>query len=424
MCLICIVALISCIIISQKTYHKYLNPLNLFIGMNLLSLILMFGCSILDDDISLNLWIDIIIMLLAFLIGTILAKKKITFGNSRKFVTRVTDFRRLRRLIIIYSIAFDIFAFYYLIQLHQYIGLGNIFSRLSDLNIAIQSEAVDFGVSNLFTPIGVPLSLMILFYMKWKRANLILWIQYFLCFIPCISPRRDMLFFMISVTFCYILTQNVSTRKIDEKISKRIKKGIIGGLLVIMAIGIMGYTQNLMNKSTELSFTVFGINIPDGFKDGILYIAGNYPYLERINEGGQLCFELPLISTFRLLYRYIFSPLGITIDTDSIFALPFYNIGFNTAISFNTAPMLYYVIKEAGVLFPIFFICLGMLSRKAFRYTEKHDSIGSIMLGIFLYDILLFSFRSYNLIYLSYLLTLMYILFAFYYIEKRTYCKK
>lgn len=64
----------------------------------------------------------------------------------------------------------------------------------------------------------------------------------------------------------------------------------------------------------------------------------------------------------------------------------------------------------------IFFV-IGMLSEKAYHAVKQKNSIGKIMIGIFQYSIIFLSFRGYNLIYQSYLLSLIYIYIAYKYID-------
>lgn len=172
-----------------------------------------------------------------------------------------------------------------------------------------------------------------------------------------------------------------------------------------------------MNKSSELEFTLFGFKVHGFLKDVCIYAAGNYPYLERTLQSGDLHLTFPLISTLRLFYRYICGPLGFEIDTVTPFALGFLNIGISGSMTFNTAPVLYYLIIESGSFFGILFVIMGFVSKRAYGAIRKGDSIGTIMLGLMQFDIILFSFRSYNLIYLSYILAIIYMLIAHIYID-------
>ena len=418
----CVCFLVISIFASKKTYNRYLNPINIFVGINLLSIIFMYGCSVLDHSLSIKVCVMIMLMFIFYIIGIEFGKYKFVIGNRlQKRREKKTDHKRLKTLIFCYSIIFDLFAIYYLILLHQNYGLSNVLTNMSEINMEFQSGEFQVGFASYFTPIGVPLSLLILFYMRNYKKGFLIWIQYALCYIPCISPRRDTLFYMLTMNLLFIATQNKLEVQTLRSVSKRVKRGIIIIGVIIIGIWIMGYTQNLMNKEFTANFSVFGIQVPEYMKDMVIYFSGNYAYLEQLNRMEALDFEFPLISTLRLFYRYIGAILGSSIDTTSVFDLAFYNIGSSIYLRFNTAPILYYAYIEAGVLFPFFFLILGIISRKAYKLVEKHESISSVMIGLLIYDILLFSFRSYNVIFLSYLLSFIYMLIAYFYIEKLEY---
>ena len=406
---------------SKVAYKSYFSHLSVFIGVNIGSLILMYGCSIIDSSISLITWVYICTMFLCFLAGSYIGKFRFTLGKQnivRTAYERVSNVVRLRRLIIVYSIIYDIFAFYYLYRLNTYYGIGRMFGDMSGINLAFQTGDFSLGISSYFTPIGIPLSLMLLYYKKKVKGSILLYVQYALCYIQCISPRRDNLFFMIMMTLLFIVSQSFRNITISAKAKKTIKRGIGIVLLIVAAVWVMSYTQNLMNKSSGLDFTVLGFKAPEFLKDVCIYAAGNYPYLEKTLLMGELKFVFPLISTLRLFYRYICGPLGFEIDTMTPFALGFLNIGASTSMTFNTAPILYYLIIEAGIGFGIAVIVMGIISRKAFEILRNRDAIGSIMLSLMQFDILIFSFRSYNLIYLSYILAIIYMFIAHIYIDK------
>lgn len=427
MLIVCLIFLFISILFSNKIYKSFLNPINLFVGVNLISIIFMYAISTIDDVLSIYLWILIFIMMVFYMLG--LKFENIRTGtlhvNNINLERKISNMKRLENLIIGYSIIFDIFAFYYLYHLNSAYGIKRMLQDLSGINSAIQTGEFETGIYSYFTPIGIPLSLMILFFLnrdkeKNKRKKW-LYLQYILCYVPCISPRRDMLFFMVGMTVLYLGTQFSRNIKIKNTGWKKLKKAILIIGIVVAAIWLMSYTQELMNKSLEieLDFRVFGFELPNWLTTPIVYVAGNYAYLQKMYEVGDLKFSFPLISTFRLLYRYLGPYLGIYIDTTTDFALKFYDIGVNQKLIFNTAPILYYIIRESGICFFIIFFIIGMLSMKAYKGIQYKNSIGRIMLGIFQFDIICFSFRSYNLISLSYVLTLVYIVIAYLYVDRR-----
>lgn len=405
---------------SKRTYKKYTNPITLFIGVNIGSIIVMEATSIIDHNVSGYIWVLTFIMFASFWLGTVFGKKRIVIGRFFSSQRQTaTDIFRLRRLIVIYSVIFDVFAFYYLYHLNRDFGLQRLLVNLSGLNSAMQSGEFESGIYTYFIPIGVPLCLMILFYMKKTKKNIFLILQCILCFIPCISPRRDTLFFTVVMIVMYFATQNLRKYEFKESTVKKIKRAIIIVGVVVIAVWLMSYTQELMNKSSSIEFTLFGFKIPNALKDPIIYVGGNYQYLQKVYEAGDLNFYYPLVSSLRLLYRYVGPYLGSGVDTTSIFALGFYNIGNSTNLQFNTIPILYYVIKEAGIMFWMVFFVIGFISEKANNAVNSKESIGKIMLGLLQFDIIVFSFRSYNVIFLSYFLCFVYMLIAYFYTEKK-----
>lgn len=419
MILINVTILIFTVLVSKRIYRNVINPINIFIGLNLLTIILAQACNGLDGELSGKLYFKIYIMFIMFIVGMILGRKKIVFlKKNEENIERHTDKDRIRRIIIIYSILNNIFSIYYLYYLEKNFGIINMFSNMPKFNAIIQNGEFKIGIYSYFIPVGIPLSLMILYYIKNYGKNYFLIIQYFMCYILCISPRRDMLFLMIAMSILFVITQS---GRFEEKIEANIKKTAKIAIFILIAIYIMSITQKVMNKEieTETDMTVFGITISDFLKTPFIYIAGNYPYLNQYGIENVNYENVPMLATFRLLYKYLFNSIGMQVDTSTAFELPFLNIGNNNSLLFNTAPILYYFIKDSGKMYFIEFIILGYISKRAMYAIEKKNSIGNIMLGIYVYQLLLFSFRSYNLIYLSNNLALIYIYIAYKYTEIR-----
>ncbi|VUC67608.1 membrane protein [Streptococcus pseudoporcinus] len=124
-----------------------------------------------------------------------------------------------------------------------------------------------------------------------------------------------------------------------------------------------------------------------------------------------------LVASLRIYYIYIAPILGIHVNTKVIFDLPLMNIGTDFNFLFNTVPMLYYFLKESGIFFFIGFIILGFITQKLFIMFNKNRSAGTLLLLSYFLFLLFFSFRSYNVIYLSSLLMLFYILIAYFIID-------
>lgn len=416
MILINIVILIFTVYISKKIYKSIINPINIFVGINLLTIILAQACNEIDGEFSKKLYFMIYTMFIMFIVGMFLGRKKIVILRQDNKIEKHTDKDKLKKIIIIYSIINNIFSIYYLYYLEKNFGIMNMFNNMSKFNAITQNGEFRIGVYSYFIPIGVPLSMMILYYIKNYGENIFLVIQYFMCYILCISPRRDMLFLMIAITVLFIITQS---ERLEEKMKDNIKRTLKVILFIFIAVYIMSFTQKIMNKDVEegTNMVVFGIRIPDFLKTPFVYIVGNYPYLNEYEIENINYENVPMLSTCRLLYKYVLNSIGMKIDTDTVFKLPFLNISNENNLIFNTAPMLYYFMIDSGELWFVEFIILGYISKRAMYAIRKKNSIGNIMLGIYMYQLLLFSFRSYNLIYLSNNLALIYIYIAYKYTE-------
>lgn len=77
----------------------------------------------------------------------------------------------------------------------------------------------------------------------------------------------------------YFATQNLRKYEFKESTVKKIKRAIIIVGVVVIAVWLMSYTQELMNKSSSIEFTLFGFKIPNALKDPIIYVGGNYACL-------------------------------------------------------------------------------------------------------------------------------------------------
>ncbi|VTS15458.1 O-antigen polymerase [Streptococcus pseudoporcinus] len=397
---------------SSKWYNNIFNPINIFLGINLLSLILMYGLSGLDSHLSPMIWYIIFVMFISYLIGIFLGSLNYRVLKEKRIRKKETSRKRLLYTIIFYSIIYDISAFVYIWEINKIFGFVGVLSKLTKMNIAFQSGDFSVGIFNIFLPITYALSLMILYYIKFYNNKLLLIIQYILCYIPALSPRRDTLFYLIFMSLVFVFLTSKKKQSTEE-----IKKYFKFFSILSIAIWFMGMSQNLLNKASSHSFKLFHVPIPSSLNEIIIYIAGNYPYLQRLYELQQLSMDHFLVASLRIYYIYIAPILGIHVNTKVIFDLPLMNIGTDFNFLFNTVPMLYYFLKESGIFFFIGFIILGFITQKLFIMFNKNRSAGTLLLLSYFLFLLFFSFRSYNVIYLSSLLMLFYILIAYFIID-------
>ncbi|MEQ9809771.1 O-antigen polymerase [Streptococcus jiangjianxini] len=412
MAYILLAMLLLTIYFSSKLYGNMFNPISVFLGVNLVSLILMYGLSGLNNELSLTIWIVIIIMFVSYLVGVCLGSFKYRLSSKKESKVKKTSRQRLIYLLVVYCVIYNISAFCYLWKLDTTYGLFSFLSKLAEMNVAFQAGEFNIGIITHFLPLAYTISLLVLYHIKYYGGNMILYIQYILCYIPAISPRRDTLFYLIfmSLVFVFMTSKKAST---DEELKKYFKIFSISSI----ALWLMSVSQSLLNKASESNFRLFNLPIPASLNDSVIYIAGNYPYLQKLYDFGQVNFYYFLISTLRIVYKYIFLLFGLSIDTTNIFDLPLYNVGSSHNFLFNTAPLVYYFIKESGVFFFIGFIILGLVTQKLHNRFVSNKSAGNLLLASYAYFIVFFSFRSYNLIYLSTVLMLLYMLIAYFVIE-------
>lgn len=397
---------------SSKWYKNLLNPINVFIGINLLALILMCGLSGLNSHLSLMVWLMILVMFISYLIGIMIGSFNYRFSSRSKSKHKITSKSRLKFAIILYSFIYDISAFVYLWQINKSFGFIGILSKLTEMNIAFQSGEFSVGIFSIFLPMTYALALMILYYIKFYKNHFLLIVQYLLCYIPAISPRRDTLFYLVFMSMMFIF-MTPSKEKSNDDFKKYFKIFSV----VSIAVWFMGMSQNLLNKASDHSFKLFHVPIPSFLNEVAIYIAGNYPYFQKLYDLRQLNFDHFLLASFRIYYIYIAPIFGTQVNTKAMFDLPLMNIGTDFNFLFNTAPMLYYFVKESGMFFFVGFIFLGFLAQKLFIKFNERRSAGKLLILSYVFFLLFFSFRSYNIIYLSTLLILIYMLIAYFIID-------
>lgn len=389
-------------VFSRGMYRTIINPLFIFTAVNGFSIIL----SLLMDDFhgySDHMYIYIFIMFISFFLGAKLGEvKNYTYKNTihRSYTQQLA----IKRIILCSSIIYDIALVFYLRNLFAQYSIYQFFTNMGEVNHYVQSDDYKSGWFSYVVALGIPLSLLILYYGKEYKKNVFLIAQYILCFMHCISPRRSDMFNFIIITGIYLL----SVMKVDSSVNiKKVKKriGVWSIIIGILFIGVMVITQDLLGKTSTNSLSILGYTLPTYLVDPYTYFSLNYPYIEQMRNSDLTSCTVPLHSSCRLFY-IISNGLGIThVDTLSAFALDFANIGNVTT---NTAPMLYYAFKDFGYLFFLFFIIWGFIGQKAY-YALNSGSISGRMFGCYIYCMLLLSSRSYMLIYLTFALALFYI---------------
>lgn len=377
--------------LSKRLYKTSYNPVNFFVVTNVLTLLM--GLIYMPPLISFKNWLvlDVLIMLISFILGAIISIKI----RLKKYIPSVNFFKRLHNLIIFTSIIYDIALIFYLQNLFSTFSIYQFFQEMSEVNHFVQSDEYSTGINYFFLPLGLPLSLLIIYYCREKGWSYLSILQYLLCFLHCLSPRRGYLFLFIVVTTLFLII----TRE-KGGLARRSKYIIIAG--GVIAVAVMSWTQILLNKSSDSTLTVLGITLPSFLTSPYYYLALNYPYLNTLDYNSITDVTTPFLATGRLFYRYILTG----VDTMAPFDLDFRNVG--GGMTTNTVPLLYYSYLDFGSFFFIFFVILGIIGNFAFS-AVKTGRITFIIFSVYFYQLLIMSIRGYDMIYLTFILSLIYI---------------
>lgn len=402
---------------SSKYFGRIINAVTIFVVPNCVSLLLLFGCDWVRHDLSITTYIILLLSIVMYILGVAFSSY-ISIGGLGGNASASIDGKKINTCSIFCSIVFDIAAFLYLAEIADIYGLSGMFGQLSEVNIAQQSGNLN-GIYNYIFPLSAPLAFLLIFSFrneKDSKKKAVIALQLAVCFLPFVfSARRSQLFsLLVSVLLYAVLSSGKSSVFNFRSFKKAI--GLFG--LIILASLFMSITQQLMNKSLDSeNMTFLGFEIPFMLVDPLNYIVGNYAYFDH-NSFNEMFEKVPVLflSTLRLFYLY-FAPLfGIQVDANGPFELPFIDISNGlTPVLFNTEPMLYYVIVDVGIFFPFLLFVWGFIAQKAYKSITSSRGIYSAGLSVTCFSILFWSFRSYDLIFLSTGLTLVYSLLMYIY---------
>lgn len=386
-------------ILSKRLYSNIFNPVFIFIGVNVFSIIL----SLIQDfnfEYSSGFSAIVFIMFFSFLLGIVLGKKNNVEHhnlNNEKY-----SVQNIYSIIITFGVIYDIALVGYLDQLFSTYSIIDFFVNLNKVNAYVQSDEYQTYWFSYVTPLGLPLFLLCIYYLQYYKKNSIVILQSILSVLYCISPRRDSLFNLIVVTLFYFFAKFQDNRNI-KTISKKILKYAI--ISVIGIIIIMSYTQTLLNKNNDNQVNLEFGELPTALNSPYLYISLNYPYLQTQELDYNDFPNTPFLASGRLLYILENRILSTDIDVHSDFELGFES--FDNKYSTNTAPLLYYAFLDLGFFFFVIFIILGFLSQRAYYALNSSNIIGRIY-GALWFTLLALSFRGYLIIFLSFVLSLFY----------------
>lgn len=393
-----------------------MNPINVLVAPHLLSVILLFGSNWIKKELSLATLVISVTALAFYALGVSFASimrqsdKWLIIGSAKDSENKYSG-----SLTFVLAVLFDFFAFQYLALIFSRYGLAALFSSLSDLNIAQQSGLIS-GSFEYGLYISFPLVILIIKSIKSNNyttgIKIILAVQLILCFVPfIISARRGNLFTLLLFSILYILISGETIHSRTANKQRKFKQAILLTCIISISIWFMSLTQDLMNKSVAREgLQLFGIRVPEGLVDPVTYIAGNYSYFDKVILGSHcLLFNNVLQSTLRMAYLYILPIFGISVDATTPFANEFLNIGNNGYnLTFNTQPIFYYAILDAGILFPIIMFLMGYLVHRAYKTLQEGSDAGTEAICCMILITAFWSFRSYELIFLSTWLIILY----------------
>lgn len=383
-------------IISIYKFDKLLNPIAIYVIPHTVALSFLLGSDFLDKDLSFRSYVAFFSAELMYCLGVYLSGF-ITFKVAHDKGKRLS--LNFYWVIAVSSLIVDIFIIIFYIRIQNTFGIIHAITDLSEYNIFLQNEGVT-GAINVMVFFSIPLSMLI--HYSLKRLNdldnrpmvrVLLRIQFVICFVPYISARRSLLIFVIIMNLIlYFLLD-------DRRRSISLNNFLIVFISIYFVLLFFSKTQQLMNKTSDISMSCFGISIPPMLKDAFGYVAGNYSYLNKALNNGVSMGELPFMSTLRIFYIYISPLLGLKPDVNSPFDLSFLPIGDSIDYVFNTVPIHYYFIIDSGFAYFIEFLILGFICGSIYKNTLKNKTCWDYLNCSFLFAVVLMSFREYDLIF-------------------------
>ncbi len=379
-----------------RIFRNLYNPVTVFVSWSMLLLLLSLWCNVLKADFGWQTYALLFSTFGAFTLGAYAGKKT----RRGKRHCRVLSYSRLYLSILLLSAVVDVCIVLHIADIGIHYGYAKVFENLSAYNAAILNGLFDGRVYFAGLYMAPPLSMFIQYFFPKakKEQRVFLIIQFFLCFLPFITVRRDTLFKMILLNLLLWYAGNCFPKG-KETAARRRKKWLVAGSVILGAVAFMSLTQLLMHKNVRADLRILGIPLPGFLVDPALYLLGNYPYLDAAM--GSLRFQGFLISTLRIPVMYLQRIFGGGLDLATPFQLPFRNVVRGGKMMFNTAPIQYYTYLELGVFSPVFYLLLGFLSGVLYdRFAKKRDFAGTMFL-VTLYSVLFWSVREYTVIFLS-----------------------
>ena len=382
-------------------YSSYINPLTIFILPNLLSIILMLGSNWMNKTVPVSNALTILLTMVFFTLGA-------CFSDFIKTSDKVQDKddRGYALSMGFFSIVYDIAAILYLRSMNASFGLQTMFSNLTAVNIAQQSGELN-GVFSYILPLSFPVSIWQIRILKntkkRKLGKTLGMAQLVLCYLPYVfTARRSTLFSLATFDGIYLLVKYRISSSEGWSL-RQIRRTALIAVASYALVLFMSRTQQLMGKSGSGNpYSVFGILLPPQLIDSIGYIAGNYAYyMNAVEPKYYMTRVTPMLATLRVLYLYLLPYFGIAIDAVTPFANQFVDIGANGFYyPFNTVPIYYYLLLDAGLFYPFVSFVIGVVTNRAYKALQKKAGLSSEIISTLILMIVFWSFRGYDMIYL------------------------
>lgn len=407
-------------IISKVIMKSYITPYSIFLQVFIFASIVLFSSDFLNKEITHLSIMILILSMLTFSIGSILA------FFDRKFIKKQSKLLNINydNLLLIIKIIFvlSMIGFtIYTLKLNSLFGIINILKNPVILNTAIANDSIQVGIEDYLMILSVPNTMFLIKYIYKYKDKKYLIVMYILQVAININVKRSRLFYIVVLNlFMYMFLNFQSGNKITfYKVKKSIK--VFTGFLVvgIFSLNIFSQFQTVLNKQSSITGSVFGIKVSESIVTMITYFSGNIVSLgEMLNiDFGNITFGT---ATFRFVYKFL-DKLGILFFDDRYLKMYFVNI----PTPYNTAPMQYYIYRDFNMLgIVVLFFIIGYASSKIYiKFLNRSNEFTVFYLSL-VCMLLFLSIREYVIIFLDFWIILAVLIIGnMYSKEKEQYCE-
>jgi len=385
--------------IGRSLFKKNVNPIMSFVGVQLISLLLLYGSSFINISIITPRVLCIyFISFICYTLGCVLGSRPKNYEINQYEMIREDDEQDYQFKIVLLGMILLISTLIYWSACIDSFGMGSFFQQLlhtkpSENTIAVSNIVLYFKMISLF------LSPYVLFFIiKYRNKRIINYFILILTFVSNIAYTRNVLFYIVILDLFVIVYSRSNNGK-----KRSIKRWFLLIAIIIAMFWFFSYTQTEFNKQFIIDGTIFGRNVNGGFLTIVSYFSGGMStvglYLEDIAN-------TPFLGhTFRTLIGFL-SPLGFSMNTALYQPTQWVYIPFQ----YNTSSMQYYIFSEGGWLWTIvFFLLFGFAHTKVYYWYINKKSFSGILFLCFFSLMSVLSVREYIMVRLD---SFIYLLFA------------